>query len=42
MSKVIFMSTILFIAFCTIIGVEALKQITEIEEDIKTYETRIK
>jgi hypothetical protein len=42
MSKAIFMSTILFIAFCTIIGIEALKQITELEEDVRDYETRIK
>ena len=42
MNKVIFMSTILFIAFCTMIGVEALKQITELEEDVRDYETRIK
>jgi hypothetical protein len=36
------MSTILFIAFCTIIGIEALKQLTELEEDYRDYKTKIK
>jgi hypothetical protein len=42
MSRAILMSTILFIAFCTIIGVEALKQLTELGEDFKDYKTKIK
>ena len=40
MSKVVCMGAILFIVFCTIIGIEALKQITELEEDYREFEVK--